>query len=127
MTAGHEPRAASTGRSNVNGLRGAIAFGIVMATALLPGGQAALASEIAEKVKAIVVATLGVDEKAVTESARFREDLGADELDGVELVLELEKEFKIAVSEEEAEALLGGSVGELIRFVEERVHPPDPH
>ena len=58
-------------------------------------------SEIANKVKAIIVDKLGVDEKEVTAEASFTNDLGADSLDTVELIMEFEKEFNIAFSTEE--------------------------
>ena len=54
-------------------------------------------SEIANKVKAIIVDKLGVDEKEVTSEASFTNDLGADSLDTVELIMEFEKEFSLIV------------------------------
>ena len=54
-------------------------------------------SDIASRVKAIIVDKLGVDENEVTESASFTNDLGADSLDTVELIMEFEKEFNIAI------------------------------
>ena len=57
-------------------------------------------SEIATKVKAIIVDKLGVDEKDVKETAHFANDLGADSLDTVELIMELEKEFGITIPED---------------------------
>ncbi len=58
-------------------------------------------SEIATKVKAIIVDKLGVDEKDVTLEASFTNDLGADSLDTVELIMELEKEFDIQIPDED--------------------------
>ena len=62
-------------------------------------------SEVAEKVKAIIVDKLGVDASEVTESASFTNDLGADSLDTVELVLALEDEFEIEIPDEQAEKI----------------------
>jgi acyl carrier protein len=74
-------------------------------------------SEIAAKVKAIIVDKLGVDENEVTESASFTNDLGADSLDTVELIMEFEKEFNIAIPDDQAEKI--GTVGEAIKYIEE--------
>ena len=63
-------------------------------------------SEIAEKVKKIVVEQLGVAEDQVTPEAKFIEDLGADSLDQVELVMALEEEFDIEIANEEAEKIV---------------------
>jgi acyl carrier protein len=74
-------------------------------------------SEIAAKVKAIIVDKLGVDENEVTEGASFTNDLGADSLDTVELIMEFEKEFNIAIPDDQAEKI--GTVGEAIKYIEE--------
>ncbi|HEY8366183.1 MAG TPA: acyl carrier protein [Bacteroidia bacterium] len=74
-------------------------------------------SEIAAKVKAIIVDKLGVDESEVTENASFTNDLGADSLDTVELIMEFEKEFEIAIPDEQAEKI--GTVGDAIKYIEE--------
>ncbi|MCG9911145.1 MAG: acyl carrier protein [Flavobacteriales bacterium] len=74
-------------------------------------------SEIAAKVKAIIVDKLGVDENEVTEAASFTNDLGADSLDTVELIMEFEKEFNIAIPDDQAEKI--GTVGEAIKYIEE--------
>lgn len=58
--------------------------------------------EIVSKVKAIIVDKLGVEESEVTESANFANDLGADSLDTVELIMEFEKEFELKISDDEA-------------------------
>lgn len=76
-------------------------------------------SEIATKVKAIIVDKLGVDEKDVTPEANFANDLGADSLDTVELIMELEKEFDIQIPDEEAEKI--ATVGDAIAFIENQV------
>ncbi len=62
-------------------------------------------SEVQEKIKQIVVDELGVDEGEVTENARFIEDLGADSLDLVELVMRFEEEFDIEIPDEDAEKI----------------------
>lgn len=74
-------------------------------------------SNISEKVRDIIVEQLGVNPEQVTPEAKFIEDLGADSLDTVELVMAFEEEFGIDVPDEEAEKLL--SVGDVIRYVEE--------
>ncbi|MDR2841226.1 MAG: acyl carrier protein [Paludibacter sp.] len=72
-------------------------------------------SEVAVKVKAIIVDKLGVDEADVTAAASFTNDLGADSLDTVELIMEFEKEFGISIPDEEAEkiATVGDAVGHI--------------
>jgi len=73
-------------------------------------------SEVAEKVKAIIVDKLGVDEADVVETASFTNDLGADSLDTVELIMEFEKEFSISIPDEEAQKI--ATVGDAISHVE---------
>jgi acyl carrier protein len=73
-------------------------------------------SEIAERVKAIIVDKLSVDENEVTPAASFSTDLGADSLDTVELIMEFEKEFGISIPDEEAEKI--GTVGDAIAYIE---------
>jgi acyl carrier protein len=72
-------------------------------------------SDIASRVKAIIVDKLGVDENEVTESASFTNDLGADSLDTVELIMEFEKEFNIAIPDDQAETI--GTVGDAIKYI----------
>jgi len=74
-------------------------------------------SEIAGKVKAIIVDKLGVDEKEVNADASFTNDLGADSLDTVELIMEFEKEFDIQIPDDQAENI--GTVGQAISYIEE--------
>ena len=62
-------------------------------------------ASIAERVKQIVAEQLGVDEDQVTDAASFMEDLGADSLDTVELVMALEEEFDVEISDEDAEKI----------------------
>lgn len=73
---------------------------------------------IEERVKKIIVEQLGVKEDQVTPEAKFIEDLGADSLDTVELVMALEEEFGQEIPDEEAEKLQ--SVGDVIRYIEDR-------
>ena len=73
-------------------------------------------SDIAAKVKAIIVDKLGVDESEVTPEASFTNDLGADSLDTVELIMEFEKEFDIAIPDDQAEKI--STVGEAIAYIE---------
>ncbi len=74
-------------------------------------------SEITTKVKAIIIDKLGVDANEATNEASFTNDLGADSLDTVELIMELEKEFDIQIPDDEAEKI--ATVGDAIKFVEE--------
>ena len=74
-------------------------------------------SEIAEKVQAIIVDKLGVEESEVTNEASFTNDLGADSLDTVELIMEFEKEFNIAIPDDQAENIQ--TVGDAIKYIEE--------
>ncbi|ASJ54478.1 acyl carrier protein [Brevibacillus porteri] len=69
-----------------------------------------------ERVKKIIVDRLGVDESKITLEASFKEDLGADSLDVVELVMELEDEFDLEISDEDAEKIT--SVGEVVKYIE---------
>ena len=76
-------------------------------------------SEVAEKVKAIIVDKLGVDESEVTVEASFTNDLGADSLDTVELIMEFEKEFDLSIPDDQAEKI--GTVGEAISHIEANI------
>jgi acyl carrier protein len=76
-------------------------------------------SDIASKVKAIIVDKLGVDESEVTNEASFTNDLGADSLDTVELIMEFEKEFDLAIPDDQAEKI--STVGEAISHIEEAI------
>jgi len=73
-------------------------------------------SDIASRVKAIIVDKLGVDENEVVPTATFTGDLGADSLDTVELIMEFEKEFNITISDEHAEQIK--TVGDAINYIE---------
>lgn len=74
-------------------------------------------SEVAQKVKDIIVEQLGVNAEEVTEEASFIDDLGADSLDTVELVMALEEAFDIQVPDEDAEKLT--TVGAAVKYIEE--------
>ena len=74
-------------------------------------------SEVSTKVKAIIVDKLGVSEADVTDTASFTNDLGADSLDTVELIMEFEKEFDIQIPDEDAESL--DTVGKIKEYIEE--------
>ncbi len=73
-------------------------------------------SEVASKVTAIIVDKLGVEESEVTPTASFTNDLGADSLDTVELIMEFEKEFGISIPDDQAEKI--GTVGDAIAYIE---------
>ncbi|MCD4731020.1 MAG: acyl carrier protein [Bacteroidales bacterium] len=77
-------------------------------------------SEISNKVKAIIVDKLGVDENEVTPEASFTNDLGADSLDTVELIMEFEKEFNIAIPDDQAEKI--STVGDAIKYIEDNTN-----
>ena len=74
-------------------------------------------SDIASRVKAIIVDKLGVDENEVTTEASFTNDLGADSLDTVELIMEFEKEFNIGIPDDQAESI--STVGDATKYIEE--------
>jgi acyl carrier protein len=76
-------------------------------------------ADIKERVVAIIVDKLGVDEGEVTPEASFTNDLGADSLDTVELIMEFEKEFNIAIPDDQAENI--ATVGEAIKYIEEHI------
>jgi acyl carrier protein len=73
-------------------------------------------SDISSRVKAIIVDKLGVDESEVTPEASFTNDLGADSLDTVELIMEFEKEFNIAIPDDQAENI--STVGDAVSYIE---------
>ena len=76
-------------------------------------------SDVATKVKAIIIDKLGVDEAEVTDSASFTNDLGADSLDTVELIMEFEKEFDIQIPDDKAENI--ATVKDAISFIEAKI------
>ena len=77
-----------------------------------------MGDDVASKVKKIVTDHLGVDEAKVTEEASFIDDLGADSLDTVELVMAFEEEFGSEISDSQAEKIL--TVGDAIKFIEKK-------
>ena len=76
-------------------------------------------SEIESRVKAIIIEKFGVSESEVTSDANFTNDLSADSLDRVELIMEIEDEFGISISEDQAEKI--ATVGDAVKYVEEKV------
>jgi acyl carrier protein len=76
-------------------------------------------SDISSRVKAIIVDKLGVEESEVTTEASFTNDLGADSLDTVELIMEFEKEFNIAIPDDQAEKI--GTVGQAVDYISANV------
>lgn len=76
-------------------------------------------SDVFERVKEIIVEQLDVDEADVTMEASFRDDLEADSLDVVELVMELEDEFDLEIADEEAESI--NTVGDAVTYIEEKI------
>lgn len=76
-------------------------------------------SDVKSKVVSIIVDKLGVEESEVTNEASFTNDLGADSLDTVELIMEFEKEFNIAIPDDQAENIQ--TVGDAIAYIEQNV------
>lgn len=77
-------------------------------------------STVLDRVTKVVVDRLGVDVSEVKPEASFRDDLGADSLDVVELVMELEDEFDMEISDDDAEKI--GTVGDAVKYIEEKVN-----
>ena len=76
-------------------------------------------SDVATRVKAIIIDKLGVEESEITNEANFTNDLGADSLDTVELIMEFEKEFNIAIPDDQAEKI--ATVGQAVAYIEANV------
>jgi acyl carrier protein len=76
-------------------------------------------ADVATKVKTIIVEKLAVDENEVTPTASFTNDLGADSLDIVELIMEFEKEFEVSIPDEDAEKIV--TVGDAVAYIEDRI------
>jgi len=86
---------------------------------LIPGKEVVIAmATVEERVKKIIAEQLGVEEDEVTPEASFVEDLGADSLDTVELVMALEEEFSIEIPDEDAEKIL--TVGKALDYIKEK-------
>ncbi len=80
-------------------------------------------SDVAERVKKIVIEHLGVDADKVVDNANFIEDLGADSLDTVELVMAFEEEFSVEIPDDAAETIV--TVGDAVRFLDKATAAPD--
>ncbi|MDR1170001.1 MAG: acyl carrier protein [Prevotellaceae bacterium] len=76
-------------------------------------------ADVAAKVKSIIVEKLAVDENEVTPTASFTNDLGADSLDIVELIMEFEKEFGVSIPDEDAEKIV--TVGDAVAYIEGQI------
>jgi acyl carrier protein len=86
---------------------------------IIPGKEVVIAmATVEERVKKIIAEQLGVEEDEVTPEASFVEDLGADSLDTVELVMALEEEFSIEIPDEDAEKIL--TVGKALDYIKEK-------
>ena len=97
------------GYCRINGLFISLQLEIILISIIM--------SDIASRVKAIIVDKLGVDENEVTTEASFTNDLGADSLDTVELIMEFEKEFDIQIPDDQAENI--ATVGQAVAYIEE--------
>lgn len=86
---------------------------------LHPNLKDLIMSEVSEKVKQIIIDKLGVDEAEVTTEASFTNDLGADSLDTVELIMEFEREFDISIPDEQAENIQ--TVGQAVDYLESQM------
>ena len=75
-------------------------------------------SETLDKVKEVVMDKLGVEESQITETAHFMDDLGADSLDTVELIMQLEEEFGIEIPDEDAEKII--TVGAAVEYIDNK-------
>jgi acyl carrier protein len=76
-------------------------------------------NDVQERVTAIIMDILGVDEDKVVPEASFREDLGADSLDLVELIMEFEEQFEATITDDEAKSI--NTVGDAINYIEDRM------
>jgi acyl carrier protein len=76
-------------------------------------------SDTFDKVKSIIAERLSIDESKITEPSSFIEDLGADSLDTVELIMQLEEEFNIQIPDEDAEKI--STVGDAVKYIDEHL------
>src|SRR5690606_26888081 len=85
----------------------------------IPNSKTTIMSNSAERVNKIIIDKLGVDESEVTSEASFTNDLGADSLDTVELIMEFEKEFDLSIPDEQAENIQ--TVGQAVSYLESQI------
>ena len=78
-----------------------------------------MSQDVESKVKEIIIDKLGVDESEVVADANFTNDLGADSLDTVELIMEFEKDFDLSIPDEDAESI--ATVGDAIKYIQEKL------
>ena len=78
-----------------------------------------MSQDVESKVKEIIIDKLGVDESEVVADANFTNDLGADSLDTVELIMEFEKDFDLSIPDEEAESI--ATVGDAVKYIQEKL------
>ena len=78
-----------------------------------------MSQDVESKVKEIIIDKLGVDESEVVAEANFPNDLGADSLDTVELIMEFEKDFDLSIPDEDAETI--ATVGDAVKYIQEKL------
>ncbi len=78
-----------------------------------------MSQDVESKVKEIIIDKLGVDESEVVADANFTNDLGADSLDTVELIMEFEKDFDLSIPDEDAESI--ATVGDAVKYIQEKL------
>ena len=78
-----------------------------------------MSQDVESKVKEIIIDKLGVDESEVVDEANFTNDLGADSLDTVELIMEFEKDFDLSIPDEDAETI--ATVGDAVKYIQEKL------
>jgi len=78
-----------------------------------------MSQDVESKVKEIIIDKLGVDESEVVADANFTNDLGADSLDTVELIMEFEKDFDLSIPDEDAESI--STVGDAVKYIQEKL------
>lgn len=93
-----------------------VVFGVAFCRLTLTLRICPMANDIEARVKSIIVERLGVDESDITNEASFTDDLGADSLDTVELIMEFEKEFDLTIPDEDAEKI--ATVGDAVAYLQ---------